>query len=115
MYLEKQDGDVLILPTDTFDMWPERGSPADGVCHDPSRERRIRGEPSIIRKQTVAVCGHDPHISTMIHHPGYGPSGTQSVAGRRGRLIAAGGKSRGAALPAAVRWLFNRYVHISFV
>lgn len=74
----------------------------DGARHDSGKKEERR----IVRKQAVAACGHDPHILTMIRHPGYGPSGSQSVAGRRGCLKATGGKSRGAAPPAAARCEF---------
>ncbi|WP_295749105.1 hypothetical protein [uncultured Oscillibacter sp.] len=64
MYLEKQDGDVLILPTDTFDM-RSRGGKAlwMELAMIPKKEGGM-GERHIAQKQAVAVCGHDPHISS---------------------------------------------------
>ena len=41
----------------------------------------------------------------MIHRPDHSPSGIHSVAGRGGRQKSLGGKSRGAAQPAAARLL----------
>lgn len=101
MYLEKQGAAPSYRQRARWICGPERESPVDGVRHDPDRGAEER---HIARKRTVAVCGHDPHILTMIRHPGYGPSGNHPAAGRRGCLKAAGGKSRGAALPAAARW-----------
>lgn len=104
MYLEKQGAAPSYRQWARWICGPERESPVDGVRHDPGEKA---GERHIARKQAVAACGHDSHILTMIRHPGYGPSGSQSAAGRRGCLKAAGGKSRGAVPPAAARWSFN--------
>ena len=64
MYLEKKDGDGLILPTDTFDM-RSRGGKAlwMELAMIPKKEGGV-GERHIAQKQAVAVCGHDPHISS---------------------------------------------------
>ena len=64
MYLEKQDGDVLILPTDTFDI-RSRGGKAlwMELAMIPKKEGGV-GERHIAQKQAVAVCGHDLHISS---------------------------------------------------
>ncbi len=64
MYLEKQDGDVLILPTDTFDI-RSRGGKAlwMELAMIPKKEGGV-GERHIAQKQAVAVCGHDPYISS---------------------------------------------------
>ena len=61
MYLEKQDGDVLILPTDTFDIRPRGGKALMELAMSPTKNGGV-GERHIAQKQAVAVCGHDPHI-----------------------------------------------------
>ena len=54
------------------------------LSDDPAYEKGGKGKPDAAHRQTVAVWRRRHICQIMIHHPGYGPSGSQSVAGCRG-------------------------------
>lgn len=106
----------LVLTRETREM-QENGTPAKcSLCYCSNRKglqaaapfsashRRMR-RPPLINADCFPpdVPALLPEQNDMIHHPGYGPSGSQPAAGCRGCRKSRGGKSCGAVQPAAAR------------